>query len=305
MDYGSILSRAWKITWSNKILWVFGILSALGSGGGGGGNGGGRGFGRTSGGPSGFPPNEQLQRLFGRPDVIAIVVAVVVVLIVVGLVIFALSIIGRGGLIGGVRLAEDNGKVTFGEAWGVGRRSFLRLFLLRLAVILPIIVLILAGVAAAVLTLGLGAICLVPLICLLVIALIPISILVHFAQFGIVLDDLGVMDSLRKGWAVIKANLGPILMLGVILLVIGFVAGLILALPFIIIVIPAAFAFVLGGNQPNVPLLTAAGIAFVCYLPILIFLSGVLHTWIMSAWTLAWRQFTGVQTLQRSNVPTF
>jgi hypothetical protein len=28
MDFGEILSKAWKITWKHKILWVFGILSS-------------------------------------------------------------------------------------------------------------------------------------------------------------------------------------------------------------------------------------------------------------------------------------
>ena len=32
MDYGKILSDAWKIVWEHKILWVFGILAGLGSG---------------------------------------------------------------------------------------------------------------------------------------------------------------------------------------------------------------------------------------------------------------------------------
>lgn len=34
INYSAILSRAWNITWKYKILWIFGFLAALGSGGG-------------------------------------------------------------------------------------------------------------------------------------------------------------------------------------------------------------------------------------------------------------------------------
>lgn len=45
MDYGEVLSKAWKIIWKHKILWLFGILASCGalntmsSGGGGGASG--------------------------------------------------------------------------------------------------------------------------------------------------------------------------------------------------------------------------------------------------------------------------
>jgi hypothetical protein len=29
LDFGGVLSRAWKVVWNNKILWLFGILSAM------------------------------------------------------------------------------------------------------------------------------------------------------------------------------------------------------------------------------------------------------------------------------------
>ena len=41
IDYGEVLSKAWKIVWKNKILWIFGILASFGQGSGGGSGGGG------------------------------------------------------------------------------------------------------------------------------------------------------------------------------------------------------------------------------------------------------------------------
>jgi hypothetical protein len=42
MDFGEVLTKAWKIIWKYKILWLFGIFVFLWGGGGGGGGGGGR-----------------------------------------------------------------------------------------------------------------------------------------------------------------------------------------------------------------------------------------------------------------------
>ncbi len=30
MDYGEVLSKAWKIAWKFKVLWIFGILASCG-----------------------------------------------------------------------------------------------------------------------------------------------------------------------------------------------------------------------------------------------------------------------------------
>ena len=43
-NFGEILTRAWKITWKYKVLWIFGILASCSQGGGGGGGGGNTGF---------------------------------------------------------------------------------------------------------------------------------------------------------------------------------------------------------------------------------------------------------------------
>ena len=58
MHYTDLIQRAWKITWRYKVLWIFGILLALASGGGGSGRGGGS---SGRGGGCGVPPMPGLQ----------------------------------------------------------------------------------------------------------------------------------------------------------------------------------------------------------------------------------------------------
>jgi hypothetical protein len=300
LDFGAILSRAWKLTWENKVLWVFGILAALGNGaaGGGGGSGGGGGGGGRDFGPGGVEVPPQVERFFDNPDprIIAVIIGVACVLVLIGLALFVLSIIGRGGLIGGIRLADDNGRVTFGEAWRVGLHNFWRVFLIGL--IVGVVVILLAGLL---LVPGIffsitiiGLLCGLPLIFAFVVAAIVLGIVAYFAQMAAVIEDLSITTALNRAWEVIRANLGDIIVLGIILIVAQAVIGVVIALPLVLTLIPlafAAFAFLNESQRVGVGGLIAAGVCFTAYLPVLIVLAGVLETWITSAWTLAYRQF--------------
>ena len=299
LDFGAILSRAWKITWENKVLWIFGLLAAMGNGaaGGGGGAGGGDGGGRDFG-PGGLELPPPARRFVESPDpqIIAIVIGVICVLVLIALVLFVLSIIGRGGLIGGVRLADDNGRVTFGEAWRVGLRNFWRVFLIGLivgvVVIGLVLILLVPGIFFSITIIGL--LCGLPLIFAFVVAAIVLGIVAYFAQIAAVVEDLSVTAALGRAWEVIRANLGDIIILGIVLIVAQAVIGVVIALPVIVTLIPIVFAvigFINESQNLAVGGLIVAGLCFVAYLPVLIVLGGVLETWITSAWTLAYRQF--------------
>jgi hypothetical protein len=150
-------------------------------------------------------------------------------------------------------------------------------------------------VLLSIVTLGLGVLCLLPLICLLAIAAAILGVVAYFAQIAAVVENLGVMDSLRRAWDIIKANLGPIIILGLILIVANFVIGLILAVPVLLIVLPAVIG--MAGFAGDSQVLGTGGLAFalVCcalYLPVLLVAGGILQTWTTAAWTLAYGQFT-------------
>jgi hypothetical protein len=299
LDFGAILSRAWKITWQHKVLWIFGILAASGNGRvpGGDGSGGGDGGGRDLG-PGGLELPPPVRRFVESPDpqIIAIVIGVICVLVLIALVFFVLSVIGRGGLIGGVRLADDNGRVTFGEAWRVGLHNFWRVFLIGLivgvAVIALVLLLLVPGIFFSITIIGL--LCGLPLIFAFVVAAIVLGIVAYFAQIAAVVEDLSITTALSRAWEVIRANLGDIIVLGIVLIVAQAVIGVVIALPVIVTLIPIVFAvigFINESQNMAVGGLIVAGLCFVAYLPVLIVLGGVLETWITSAWTLAYRQF--------------
>ncbi len=303
LDFGGILSRAWKLTWNNKALWLLGVLAGCG---GGGAN---FNFQNNFSGPSGpggqpggpVPEIERFLNQFDPNTLTAIFIGLICLGLLLALVATALGVIGRGGLIGGVQIANAQGKVSFGEGWRVGVKHFWTLFIIGLIVaivsILAVVLTVVPGALFTAITFGLGALCLVPLICLLSIASIVLGVVAYFARIAAVVENLGVMDAVRRAWDIIKANLGSIIVLGLILIVLSGIIGFVLSLPILFIVLPATFGILAlaSGDAPAVgnATLLIAGLCFVVYLPVLLLLGGILQAWVTAAWTLAYEQLTG------------
>jgi hypothetical protein len=305
MNYSEILSRAWQIIWKHKVLWIFGILAGCANSGGGGG-GSGNNIRSTSG--SGQAP-AQLQPYLDRmeqfiksvPEQTWILIGIgafLLILVLVALKIF-LSTIGTIGLIHGAQLADQDieARLTFGELFKGSLPYFWRVFLLNLLVGLVFLVvglIVAAGaVLAVVLTLGLILICLLPLLCLLVPVGVVVGVVIEQATIAIIVEDLGIMDGLRRGWEVVKTNVGPLVVMWLILgLGISGIIGIIIGLPMILVLAP--FLIGLFANAQRA-IETGLVISLVCcaaYLPVLIVLSGILQSYVGSAWTLTFLRLT-------------
>lgn len=301
MDYGEVLGRAWRIIWKHKILWIFGIFAGCSRGGGGGGNGGGSGGRVTN--PGGFNPGfEQYGNQFSNyiSSHWWIIIVFILAVLVLAILFAMLGAMGRIGLIRGTAKADAGAEhLGFMELWDEARPYFWRIFLLSLLVLVAVLIVVLpiigAGVAFTAITLGIGLLCLLPLICVLVIALWVLQLIIQQAEIAIVLENLGLNDGLRRGWEVIRKNLGPVLLMWLILLVIAFIAGIAIALPILVVFVPAIFTFAISANSSSnvsfAPLLIGLG-CFVVYLPFLIVLNGILMAYLQSAWTLTYMRLT-------------
>ncbi len=115
------------------------------------------------------------------------------------------------------------------------------------------------------------------------------------------LEDLGVMPSISRGWEIFRANLGPIILMAIILTVIAFIVGLVIAIPILVIVVPAAVAFAIGNAQNTTPLILM-GVCFCLYLPVLILLNGILVSYTESVWTLTYMRLTQKPDSDNSSV---
>lgn len=300
MDYGWVLKRAWEITWKFKALWVLGILASCSSGGGGGGSsGGGSGSGYQFSGET-DPRFLEAERWFRSiPEETWITIAIVagIVILFLALIALVLGILGQAGLIAGFNQAETNGTVTLGEAWRIGKANFWRLLGVRaifwLAGILVGILIAAAAITTALGTMGIGLICLIPLLCVLVPVGALVGVYVMLTQVALVTEALEVKEAFRRSWEVFRANLGPIILVALIVLFGSAVIQLVLALPLIAAVVPAVAGLAFGTDQSSTTGLVTAGVCLAVYLPLLIVANGILQTYVSGVWTLSWRQWTG------------
>jgi len=309
MDYGELITRAWTITWNNKFLWVLGFLAALTSVGSNSNS-----F-QNSYNESDFINNPQMAAQIG-----ALVVGLMCVFMIIGFILWLLSVAARGGLIDGVNRIDDGEKVTLGEAFSAGTSAIWRLIGVYLLAYLPMII---AGIVIAVLafmtigsaiametliqnpneaagaiigSMGLLGLCM----CLAICALIPLGMVLFFiAEFAArasVIQKMGITDSLSQGWDIFKSNLGPIIILWLLLFVIGIIISFalgIVMLPFSLIVFAPMFTSLFrDGTMSGMNMAWTIG-GTLCLGIVGAMLMSVVQTWTSAIWTLAYKEFTG------------
>jgi hypothetical protein len=310
MDFAAVLKKTWEITWKNKGLWLLGILAGCSASGRGNNLQAGSGFrGYDFGGgrrPSGQLPEGQfrgfpeLQQFFSRIDEgtwIAVALVVLGVILVLSLVFLILGVIGQGGLIAAFGKADDGARVALGEGFNLGMQYFWKLLGIRIVVwLIGVVVAILVAaslVAVGIATLGIGLICLLPLLCLLIPLAFGVDAYVILTMVAAVEESLGVVDAFRKAWETLRANLGPVIVMALILILGGGILSAILGIPFIGVIVPAILGFALGTDTSIYSGLAISGLCLVFAIPIIILLSGVLTTYTTGAWTLTYRRLTG------------
>jgi hypothetical protein len=298
MEFGEVLSRAWQIVWRHKVLWIFGLLASCGSGS--------RGSSvNYNVGGDGTPTPAWAQGierwLSSVPEwqlwlVGAAVVLGILLLIALTIV---LSTIGRVGLIRGTQQADRGAaRLTFGELWSASLPYFWRIFglnlLFALAIVVIVVILTILFVVLGVATAGILLLCLIPLACILVPLFWFATLVVEQANVAIVVDDLGIQAGAERAWELVRANVGPILLMGLILTIgIEWIAGTIIALPLVAVAAPLIPAVIFGGERALAAGLVLAGLCFLAYLPILLILGGILHAYMQSAWTLTYLRLQG------------
>lgn len=286
-NFGEVLTRAWQIIWKHKILWVFGIFASCSRGGGGNGGSGGNG----GNGNQQFPQWQQTMDQIGRwisENTWIVVVAVIVVLLIIVLAIF-LGTIGRIGLIKGTQRAEQGAeRLIFGELFSESTPYFWRVFGLSLLIWLISLLIFLPLIFFGVITAGVGFICLLPLLCILVPVLWAVSVVIEQANAAIVLENLGIGDGLRRGWEVVRTNPGPMFILALILFIGSGVIGFIIALPVIAAVLP----FVFGAATNNTNPIWFGVVCCAIYFPILLVLNGILTAYMQTVWALTYMRLT-------------
>lgn len=316
MDYGKIVMRAFEITRQYRALWVFGILLAL-FGGGGSAN-------------VNFPGSAddlpRLSTLSSESEVWQIIAMLVIVLVCFAIIWLLLSIvlrfISRAALIGLVQELEAEQKTpTVKRGFGIGAEHFWRLLGLALVINIPLAIISLVLIIVALLPMLLtivpliaagrstpsellavalsGGVVSLVLICCVAFFLFALNFVIQpFYQFitrACVIQKIGVFDSIRTGYHIVRANLGKVA--GLYILAIGIGIGFaFLMMPVVLLLFGIAAGVgwaVYAIAQSVLPALVAAAVVGIPMFLILIFIGGLYATFESTYWTLGYRTVTG------------
>lgn len=315
MNYGELISDAFRISWRNKFLWFFGFFVA-GTGGGSfnvPSNFGGSGGDPTDfGDPNGVPENSlqtdltlaQSSPFGGLPeDFILIAVLAGILALVLFLVFLAISIISNGGLAESVAAIKRGEERRFGTTWRAGLSNFWRvlglqiiLFLISLGLLIAILIVpgLMFG-AVFLLTESVGWRTAVGILAgllafaLMLLVFLPYWIIGKLALRELVVDRKRILASIGEGYGVLRRNLGRGLLVGLIL--IGLSIGITIALLIVLVIlalvlaVPVVLLFVADYVTAGVVVGIIAAVLFI--VPALV-ISGAVGTFYHSYWTLAY-----------------
>ncbi len=322
MDFGEILTKAWKVIWKHKILWLFGVLAGCsvttGYHGGGGSGGGGAASSSSSGfispqngygnGPSVLAPStqrsfEEFFRWVGdiQPWVwIAIAVGVVVLIFIISIAAILLGNLGLTGVIKGAGMAdhadEEAKPISFKEIFKAIKPYYWKVLLLTIGLQVALFI---VGVILAI-----PAVLLVVCTCFLgLFLLIPIGwfihTLVYFSVIAVIEEDLGIFKAIARAWQLMIKNLGKVTVMFLIIGVLKIVFGLLIVVPVILIPVPFVVNMLTTGftQMPTIGLILS-GILGLIIVPVLIFLGGVLQAYVLTNWTLTYHRLAEATPLE-------
>jgi hypothetical protein len=297
MNYGELLSEAFRLTWRNRFLWFFGFFVA------------------GAGGPFNFPTNfggQQGQMPFGpaagplrwiSENLVLFLTVVISVVVVLAIVFLVLSMISHGALAESVAALHRGETRRFGSAFRTGTSNFWRVFGLKvlfllmglglaLVIVLP---LVLGGIAVfslsdstglRVLAVVLGV--LFGLVALLVVYL-PFAIINQFALRELVVTRRRILESIAGGFGLFRRNIGRSLL--VWLLQLAVMLGLGIAMLIVLVIFGAIFlgpAVALFATERVTAGIVAGVVGGLLFLVPVFVLSGALGAFNHAYWTLAY-----------------
>jgi len=307
MDYFEIIKKAATITWKNKYLWVLGFIVALAGGGGGNFS---NSFNYNTGSADFSQAGQGLSDFYAAYLVIIIFIAAIAAL--AGLVIWVASIMAQAGLVGSVDRIEQGETPSLAEAFHIGAGNFWRVLGLNIVVGLIVFAMVMIVVVPfgiiiwAVTAKGLDNsavtgtfICVIlafiVAILAVVVASIVLSVAAIYAVRLIVLEKSGVFASLRGGFALMRKSKGPTFVTFLLVMLVSGLAGSVLAIPGLLIGIPAVVMMIGGLAANNIGLVAMAIFGLIISSLVVACFNGVLEVYRSGVWTLTYRELTKEQ----------
>lgn len=297
MNYGDLLSEAFRLTWRNRYLWFFGFFVAGG------------------GGSFNFPANfggQEMPNTFGpvagplqwiSDNLVLFLTVVISVIVVLALVFLVLSIISHGALAESVAALHRGETRGFGSAFRVGTANFWRVlglkvlfFLIALGLMLVILLPVVLGALAAfsltdstglrVLAVVLGVLF---VLVALVVVFLPFAIVNQFGLRELVVSRRRITESIAGGFRLFRRNIGRSLLVWLIQLAVMLGLGIALLVALVIfgaiLLGPAIALFATDHATPGVVAGVVGGVLFL--VPVFV-ISGAIGAFNHAYWTLAY-----------------
>ncbi len=298
MNYGDLLSEAFRLTWRNRFLWFFGFFV------------GGASFNVPSnfGGQQGAPFEAAPGPVRWISENLALFLTLVIALVVViALVFIVLAMLSHGALAESVAALHRGESHRFGLAWRAGTANFWRVLWLKgliflmalglaLLILLPVGLGVVAVLAATDST-GVRVLFIVLLVLVGFLALIfvflPFAIINQFALRELVVGRRRVLESIGSGFGLFRRNIGRSLL--VWLLQLGVMLGLGIATLVVVVILGAILlgpAIALFAAEQTTAAVVVGIVGGLLFLVPLFVISGALSAFNHTYWTLAYLQLT-------------
>jgi hypothetical protein len=333
MNHWNLFKESWRIFWRNPVLWVFGLLAALGGG-----------FNLRYNFNFNFNPNfnfdpEVLRRMgpYGQrlPELPVefrallnqifssqAIGTIIVIGIVWTIIAFLLATYADGALISMVNVISGGQKVSVGFGFRAGAKRFLHLLAVRFTLALPTLLLaIIAGIVMSqlvftsgddfdqtpFLTRTFGAVAGLGTLGFVVAALmmgIGVS-----AERAVVIDELPIGASLVKGWKFLWSKLGDYFIIVVLFIGVAILAGLVFAcilVPILCGTVGLGAMSAFGDNNWNIftRVMVFTGPTILVSVLLGLLFGTLVNVFTSGVWTLAYREWnTPVQPAESALQP--
>ncbi len=284
MDLGEVFASSWKVFWKRKTLWLFSIVPLL---------------------------------IYVIPAIVAVLVffnpkffsgnidpflsygilifeLVYLILVIVYVFIYVLA---DASLIKGTLLFDQKGeKPTISELikqslpfyWRVfGLYAiFIGLYLILMTAIFAFVI------VAGILTLGIGLLCFVPLLLLIVPAVWLGTAFLELARTSILYDQVGIGECLKRGWALFKGKFWQIVLVALILYLGLTIISTVFYLPLYAISFIPMFRNLSQGavavQNIESQIFSSMRWTYIIFIPFFSLVSGILSTFIHEAWAITY-----------------
>ena len=298
MDYGDLLSSAWRVTWRHKYLWLLGLFA-----------GGGTSFSFPGSAPDNLIDYQystgEVERFLN--DYLGLILLLLALAAALFLVLVLVSVVATAGLIAGTDAAYRGAPLRGRDVWRQGLRFFWRFLGLWLVVIVgaTLAALFVAGLVFAIVMYyatgdrspGTAAIVFWVLLGLLglllvMVAAFVISIVMSWAERALVLEDSGVFASLGRGWRLFRSRPGASLLIWLLAAAISLAVGVAVGGAVLAAAIPTVLVGMATAGDDNPFLWALIPLAVLLALVAFGFLKAVTQTYFSAYWTIAYRKLT-------------